>query len=55
MYHGGAIFHIAVERDDLMNNAFYEVLCADQREYDNLDIRLPVEVFFFGEGKYMYN
>lgn len=55
MYHGGAVFPIAVDRDDLMNTAFYEVLCADQREYDNLDIRLPVEVSFFGEGKYMYN
>ena len=61
MYHGGAVFPIAVDRDDLMNTAFYEVLCADQREYDNIgeydniDIRLPVEVSFFGEGKYLYN
>ena len=55
MYHGGAVFPIAVDRDDLMNTAFYEVLCADQREYDHLDIRLQVEVSFFGEGKYLYN
>lgn len=42
---------ITVDRDDLLASTFYEILSADGREYDQLDIRLPLEVSFLGEGK----
>lgn len=43
---------ISVDRDDLLATAFYEILGAEQRDYDCLDIRLPLEVSFYGEGEF---
>lgn len=42
---------IEVDRDDLLPSTFLELLSADGREYDPLDIRIPLEVSFFGEGR----
>ena len=50
-YNGGEVFPVSVDRDDLLHTAFYEVLGAEQRSFDCLDIRLPLEVSFCGEGK----
>lgn len=48
--HLGRTSPISIDRDDLIGTAFYEILAADKREFDGLDIRLPLEVTFFGEG-----
>lgn len=50
MAHLGMTSPISIDRDDLLGTAFYEILSADKREFDGLDIRLPLEVTFFGEG-----
>ena len=46
----GRTSSISIDRDDLIGTTFYEILSADKREFDGLDIRLPLEVTFYGEG-----
>ena len=46
----GRASSISIARDDLIGTPFFELLSADKREFDGLDIRLPLEGTFYGEG-----
>lgn len=48
----GVTSPIDVDRDDLVNSAVVELLSADGREFDALDIRAPLEISYLDEGKY---
>lgn len=48
----GATSPISVDREEILASTFYELLAADGREYDVLDIRVPLEVIFCGEGRW---
>ena len=42
---------ISISRDNLYESTIYEILDADQRKFQPLDVRYPLEVDFFFEGK----
>lgn len=42
---------ISVDREDILSSTFYELMSADGRDYDPFDVRLPLEVSFYGEGQ----
>ena len=47
----GKTVPLCISRDGLFTSAIYEVLDADNRPFQQLDVRFPLEVNFFFEGK----